>query len=240
VTIEPDSTGGVPVSADPVGADIDAPAQTPSSPRKGMFGITGTGDVSGFGGLVRRQHEVVGSPKPYGGYFDEVTDALEEAYPGFADAIEKVVVDRGELTLHIQAERIAEVAQIMRDDESLRFELCSSVSGVDYLSSDARRLHVTYHLTSMTYRRRVRLETAVPAGGSVPSVTSVYPTADWQERETYDMFGVVFTGHPNLTRILMPDDWEGFPQRKDYPLGGVPVEYKGAEIPPPDQRRVYQ
>ncbi|XVV13023.1 NADH-quinone oxidoreductase subunit C [Actinoplanes sp. CA-131856] len=224
----------------PVGADIDAPAQVPASPQKGMFGITGTGDVSGFGGLVRRHPEVVGSPKPYGGYFDEVTDALEEAYPGFADAIERVVVDRGELTLHIKAERIAEVAQIMRDDESLRFELCSSVSGVDYLNSDARRLHVVYHLASMTYRRRVRLEIAVPDGVSVPSVTAVYPTADWQERETYDMFGVVFVGHPNLTRVLMPDDWEGHPQRKDYPLGGVPVEYKGAEIPPPDQRRVYQ
>jgi NADH-quinone oxidoreductase subunit C len=93
----------------------------------------------------------------------------------------------------------------------------------------------------MTYRRRVRLETAVPAEDPrVPSVTSVYPTADWQERETYDFFGVIFEGHPNLTRILMPDDWEGYPQRKDYPLGGVPVEYKGAEIPPPDQRRSYQ
>jgi NADH-quinone oxidoreductase subunit C len=244
MTVEPNnpeqSTGGVPVNAEPVGADIDAPAQVPPNPRKGMFGITGSGDVSGFGGLVRRQPEVVSSPKPYGQYFDEVTDALEEAYPGFADAIEKVVVDRGELTLHIKAEKIAEVALIMRDDESLRFELCSSVSGVDYLSSDTRRLHVTYHLASMTYRRRVRLEVAVPLGVSVPSVTSVYPTADWQERETYDMFGVVFDGHPNLTRVLMPDDWEGHPQRKDYPLGGVPVEYKGAEIPPPDQRRVYQ
>jgi len=242
VTIEPNesSTGGVPVNAQPVGADIDAPAQVPSSPRKGMFGITGTGDVSGFGGLVRRHPETVGTPKPYGGYFDEVTDALEEAYPAFADAIEMVVVDRGELTLHIKPERILEVVQIMRDDESLRFELCSSVSGVDYLSSDTRRLHVVYHLTSMTYRRRVRLELAIPVDGTVPSITSVYPTADWQERETYDMFGVIFTGHPNLTRVLMPDDWEGHPQRKDYPLGGVPVEYKGAEIPPPDQRRVYQ
>jgi len=238
VSIE--STGGGPVNAEPVGADIDAPAQVPSNPQKGMFGITGTGDVSGFGGLVRRQPDVVGSPKPYGSYFDEVTDALQEAYPGFADAIEKVVVDRGELTLHIKAERITEIAQIMRDDEALRFELCSSVSGVDYLNSDARRLHIVYHLTSMTYRRRVRLEVAVPVDTPVPSVTSVYPTADWQERETYDMFGVIFTGHPNLTRILMPDDWEGHPQRKDYPLGGVPVEYKGAEIPPPDQRRVYQ
>jgi NADH-quinone oxidoreductase subunit C len=240
VSIEPNPTGAVPVSADPVGADIDAPAQVPPSPDKGMFGIRGTGDVSGFGGLVRLRPEVVSTPKPYGGYFDEVTDALEEAYPGFADAIEKVVVDRGELTLHIVPEKIAEVCQIMRDDDALRFELCSSVSGVDYLGSDERRLHVVYQLTSMTYRRRVRLEAAVPADGSLPTVTSVYPTADWQEREAYDMFGVIFTGHPNLTRILMPDDWEGFPQRKDYPLGGVPVEYKGAEIPPPDQRRVYQ
>ena len=237
MSIEPNSSG---TDADPAGANIGAPAQTPASPNKGMFGITGSGDVSGFGGLVRRAPEQAGSAKPYGEYFDEVTDALEEAYPGFADAIERVVVDRGELTLHIKAEKIAEVAQIMRDDESLRFELCSSVSGVDYLNSDARRLHVTYQLTSMTYRRRVRLEVAVPVDVPVPSVTSVYPTADWQERETYDMFGVVFTGHPNLTRILMPDDWEGHPQRKDYPLGGVPVEYKGAEIPPPDQRRVYQ
>ncbi|HEV8569638.1 MAG TPA: NADH-quinone oxidoreductase subunit C [Actinoplanes sp.] len=240
MSIEPTPTGGVPVEAEPVGADIDAPAQTPPSPEKGMFGIQGTGDVSGFGGLVRRRPDLAGTPRPFGGYFDEVYDALEEAYPSFSDAIERVVVDRGELTLHIAPEKIAEVCQIMRDDESLRFEMCSSLSGVDYLNSDPRRLHVVYELLSMTYRRRVRLETAVPAGGSVPSVTSVYPTADWHERETYDMFGVIFTGHPNLTRVLMPDDWEGFPQRKDYPLGGVPVEYKGAEIPPPDKRRVYQ
>ena len=78
------------------------------------------------------------------------------------------------------------------------------------------------------------------AGRRVSGRDGVYPTADWQEREAYDMFGIIFDGHPNLTRILMPDDWEGFPQRKDYPLGGVPVEYKGAEIPPPDQRRSYQ
>ena len=66
-----------------------------------------------------------------------------------------------------------------------------------------------------------------------------YPTADWHERETWDFFGIVFDGHPALTRILMPDDWPGHPQRKDYPLGGIPVEYKGATIPPPDQRRSY-
>jgi NADH-quinone oxidoreductase subunit C len=237
------SNGKVPVSEPPIGATSGAPAELPpsSGAGRGMFGVAGSGDTSGFGGLVRRRHTIVSSPRPYGGYFDEVYDALEFAFPGLDDAIEKVVVDRDELTLHIRPGRIAEVCQTLRDDEALRFELCSSVSAVDYLGSDDRRLHVVYHLTSMTYRRRIRLECAVSADRPhLPSVTAIYPTADWQERETYDMFGVVFDGHPNLTRILMPDDWEGHPQRKDYPLGGVPVEYKGAEIPPPDQRRVYQ
>jgi NADH-quinone oxidoreductase subunit C len=246
-------TGNVPVSADPVGATLGAPAEyPPASPsQQGLFGVRGSGDTSGFGGLVRRRPSPLDAQRPYGGYFDEVVDslleALSEAESGvapefsFADAIERVVVDRGELTLHIKPERIADVCQVLRDDAALRFELCSSVSGVDYLGSDPRRLHTVYQLTSMTYRRRIRLETAVSAEDPhQPSVTQVYPTADWQERETFDMFGIVYDGHPNLTRILMPDDWGGHPQRKDYPLGGVPVEYKGAEIPPPDQRRSYQ
>jgi NADH-quinone oxidoreductase subunit C len=206
----------------------------------GLFGVSGTGDTSGFGGLVPHRPAVLDAQRPFGGWYDEVIDGLEEAYPQFGDAIERVVIDRGELTLHIVPSRILEVCKVLRDDLSLRYELCSSVSGVDYLNDD-RRLHVTYHLTSMTYRRRIRLECAVTVDDPhLPSVTSVYPTADWQERETYDMFGIIFDGHPNLTRILMPDDWEGHPQRKDYPLGGVPVEYKGAEIPPPDQRRAYK
>jgi NADH-quinone oxidoreductase subunit C len=234
----------VPIPTPPVGASGGAPAEyPPSSPAgRGMFGVSGTGDTSGFGGLKRRRTAALDTPRPYGGWFDEVVDALAEAYPGCHDAIERVVVDRGEMTLHIRPDRIAEVCRVVRDDTALRFELCSSVSGVDYPGDmDGRRLHVVYHLTSMTYRRRIRLEAAVSAEDPrLPSVTGVYPTADWQEREAWDMFGVIFDGHPNLTRILMPDDWEGFPQRKDYPLGGVPVEYQGAEIPPPDQRRVYQ
>ena len=212
--------------------------------RTGMFGTGTTGDTSGYGGLRVRRPDQAATPRPYGSYFDEVADelaaGLERSGGSFAEAVTQVAVDRGELTLHVKAERIAEVAQIMRDDESLRFELCSSVSGVDYLNSDARRLHVTYHLTSMTYRRRIRLEVALDVDDAhVPSIVEVYPTADWQERETWDMFGIVFDGHPALTRILMPDDWDGHPQRKDYPLGGIPVEYKGAEIPPPDERRSY-
>jgi len=211
--------------------------------RPGMFGVTGSGDTSGFSGLQRQPWVELPAERPYGSYFDEVVDSLAEAYQPFDNAVIKVVVDRGELTLHIKREHLLGVAQTLRDNEALRFELLSAVSGVDYLAregEDGERLHSVYHLTSMTYRRRVRLEVGLTtADPHVPSVTGIYPTADWQERETWDMFGIIYDGHPSLTRILMPDDWDGHPQRKDYPLGGVAVEYKGASIPPPDERRVY-
>ena len=212
--------------------------------RRGMFGVAGSGDTSGFGGLVREPWTAPAAERPYGGYFDEVVDNLIDAYEGASHAVTKVVVDRGELTLHVRREQLIELVTTLRDDPSLRFELLSSVSGVDYYNPDdaaSNRLHAVYHLTSMTYRRRMRLEVSLSvADPHVPSVTGLYPGADWQERETYDMFGIVFDGHPALTRILMPDDWDGFPQRKDYPLGGIPVQYKGATIPPPDERRAYR
>jgi len=215
-----------------------------SQQRPGMFGVTGTGDTSGFSGLQRQPWIELPSQRPYGSYFDEVMDALGAAYPNLDAAIRKVVVDRGELTVHLRREHLLGVAKALRDDSALRFELLSAVSGVDYLvreGADGERLHSVYHLTSMTYRRRIRLEVSVTtADPHVPSVTGLYPTADWQERETWDLLGIIYDGHPALTRVLMPDDWEGHPQRKDYPLGGVPVEYKGATIPPPDERRVYR
>jgi NADH-quinone oxidoreductase subunit C len=180
------------------------------------------------------------TPRPYGGYFDEVADALAQAYPNVAQAVERSIVDRGELTLHVRREKLGELAQQLRDDQDLRFELLSSLSGVHYPMDAGRELHVVYELTSMTHNRRIRLEVAAPDDDPhVPSVVAVWPTADFQERETWDMFGVIFDGHPALTRIMMPDDWPGHPQRKDYPLGGIPVEYKGATIPPPDERRQY-
>ena len=174
--------------------------------------------------------------------FDRITGIVNERLP---DVVERAVQDRGELTLYVPRERLLDLLRLLRDDHDLRFELLSSLSGVDYLGhpghkDDPKRLHVAYHLTSLSYRRRVRVEVAVsPDDPHVPSVVGLYPTADWHERETWDFFGIVFDGHPALTRIEMPDDWPGHPQRKDYPLGGVPVEYKGAQIPPPDTRRSY-
>jgi NADH-quinone oxidoreductase subunit C len=132
------------------------------------------------------------------------------------------------------------VARQLRDEPSLAFELCGGVSGVHYLADVGRELHAVYHLVSITHNRRLRLEVSVPdADPHVPSLVSVYPTCNWHERETWDFFGIIFDGHPGLTRIEMPDDWKGHPQRKDYPLGGIPVEYRGATVPPPDERRSY-
>ncbi|AXB49005.1 NADH-quinone oxidoreductase subunit C [Amycolatopsis albispora] len=211
--------------------------------RKGMFGVSGTGDTSGYGGLRLPAYSPPPAERPYGGWFDEFADEFfaalgENGIP--AEAIQQVTVDRGEITFYVAREHLLEICRTLRNDGGLRFELCSSVSGVDYGVDVPQRLHSVYHLTSMTFRRRIRLEVAVDVDDPhIPSVVEVYPTADWQEREAYDMFGIVYDGHPALTRILMPDDWDGHPQRKDYPLGGIPVEYKGAEIPPPDQRRSY-
>jgi len=224
--------------------DPSPPAHAAAAPPAvvaGMFGVTGSGDTSGFGGLVRRSAPVLPSRRPYGPGFDETVDALEAAYPAFADAVEAVVVDRGELTIHLARAHLVDVLRSLRDDAALRFELLCGVSGVDYPTDAAgRQLHVVYHLLSMTHNRRLRLEVATPYDDAhVPSAVGVYPTADWHERETWDFFGVVFDGHPGLTRIFMPDDWGGHPLRKDYPLGGISVEYKGGHIPPPDERRSY-
>ena len=179
--------------------------------------------------------------RPYGGYFDEVVDALAAAYPQLAQAVDqgRRRPRRADPARRARAPA-SPIATALRDDPGLRFELLRKRVR-RRLPGRERRLHSVYHLTSMTYRRRIRLEVAVSADDPhVPSVTGLYPSADWQERETYDMFGIVFDGHPALTRILMPDDWDGFPQRKDYPLGGIPVQYKGATIPPPDERRAYR
>ncbi|MGB8938659.1 MAG: NADH-quinone oxidoreductase subunit C [Streptomyces sp.] len=227
---------GVPAPRDEAGKVIGV--------RKGMFGANNGGDTSGYGGLVRTVTLPGATARPYGGWFDEVADQLEGALEEQGllpeNAIEKTVVDRDELTFHIAREHLVRVAQTLRDDPALRFELCTGVCGVHFLEDKGRELHAVYHLRSITHNRLIRLEVSAPdADPHVPSLVAVYPTNDWHEREAYDFFGLIFDGHPALTRIMMPDDWQGFPQRKDYPLGGIPVEYKGAQIPAPDQRRSY-
>ncbi|GAA3524331.1 NADH-quinone oxidoreductase subunit C [Aeromicrobium panaciterrae] len=206
--------------------------------REGAFGAHGTGDTSGFGGLTQPVIMPGAAQKPYGGWYDEVADKLATLTP--PDAIEKIVVHNGEITFFIRRHALLETVTHLRNDPALRFEFCSSLSGVHFPHETDRELHVAIHLLSMTHNRRIRVEVVAPdSDPHIPSIVSIYPTADWHERETYDFFGIIFDGHPALTRIMMPDDWPGHPQRKDYPLGGIPVEFKGGTIPAPDQRRSY-
>ncbi|WP_448223250.1 NADH-quinone oxidoreductase subunit C [Gordonia iterans] len=212
---------------------------------RGLFGPPGTGDTSGFGGLVTRIEFPAAAERPYGGWFDEVVDELRAGLTARGvdpdAAIARVIVDRDELTLVVARSGLLAAAATLRDEPQLRFELCLGVNGVHYPEQRGQELHAVYPLRSITHNRLIRLETTAPdADPRIPSLMGVYPTNDWHERETFDFFGIVFTGHPSLTRIEMPDDWEGHPQRKDYPLGGIPVEYKGATVPPPDERRAYR
>ena len=183
--------------------------------RTGMFGAHGSGDTSGYGGLVRPVVLPGPSARPYGGWFDEAVDVLAEvlaeAGVRFEDAVEQVVVDppgpHAELTLHVRPPHVVTVARALRDEQDLRFELSMGVSGVHYPHDVGRELHAVYHLTSMTHNRLIRVEVTAPdSDPHVPSLVSIYPTLDWHERETYDMFGLIFDGHPALTRVLMPDD----------------------------------
>ena len=155
-------------------------------------------------------------------------EGLRARFPEMVLGVEEF---RGETTVTVKSERIVEVCTFLRDDPDLKYDQLTFVSAVDNLarngqSADGHRFEAVYQLHSLTHRRRLRLK--APLQGDAPriaSVVPVWPAANWHERETYDLMGVVFEGHPDLRRIMMPDDWVGHPLRKDYPLGGDPVAF---------------
>jgi NADH-quinone oxidoreductase subunit C len=147
-----------------------------------------------------------------------------------------VLVARGEVTLTVDRDRLLDTLRFLRDEDDLGFIFLADVSCTDWPGREPR-VWMAYHLHSPDRNHRVRVKVGLPeADLRVPSAVPVFPAANWQEREVFDFFGVVFDGHPDLRRILMPDEWVGHPLRKDEPLGGVPTQYKGAYVPPPDER----
>jgi NADH-quinone oxidoreductase subunit C len=120
-------------------------------------------------------------------------------------------------TIYVPADQLVDTCRALRDAPSLAFDLLAEVTAVDFLPR-APRYEVVYHLVSIRNRMRLRLKVRVPDGGTLPTVQHVWPAAGWPEREVWDMFGIYFDGHPDLRRLLMPEDWEGHPQRKDYPV----------------------
>ena len=161
-----------------------------------------------------------------------VEDLASTVAARFPDAL----VARGELTTIVDADDLLGALGWLREEPSLRMDFLSSITATHWPDREPA-FWIAYELRSMPLRHRMRVKVGVSAADPrVPTVTRLFPTANWHERETYDFFGIVFDGHPDLTRILLPADWEGFPLRKDEPLGGVPTWYRGATVPPIDER----
>jgi NADH-quinone oxidoreductase subunit C len=137
-----------------------------------------------------------------------------------AGAVTHVSYWVGDWTIVVPATQILNIARHLRDAPDAAFDLCSDVTATDWPPRGTGRFDVVYCLYSTRHRHRIRVKAIVGEHQPLPSVTSVWPAANWLEREIYDMFGVNFAGHPDRRRILMPEDWQGYPQRKDYPLEG--------------------
>ena len=164
------------------------------------------------------------------------TDLAERLRARFPDVLEV----RGDVSVTIGPSELLDALAYLRGEADLGFGFLSDLTASDWPGLDPR-MWLSYQLLDMDQARRIRVRVGLPPDPDpphVPSVTPMFPTADWLEREVFDFFGVVFDGHPNLRRIELPEDWVGHPLRKDQPIGGVNTQYKGAHIPPPDQRGI--
>jgi NADH-quinone oxidoreductase subunit C len=184
---------------------------------------------------------------------EDIERRIQDRFPSLATDLQ-----RGELTVHATPDVLVELITFCRDDDELSCEMLADLSGVHWpagehvidrqpsttgwpeyrVDREQGAIEVLYVLRSVTRNHWLRVSVGVDdTEPRLPSVTGVHPTANFHEREVYDFFGVEFDGHPDLTRILMPDDWVGHPHRKDYPLGGVDIPYENDKfIPPPDER----
>lgn len=150
-----------------------------------------------------------------------------------------VLVARGEIAVTIDRDALVETLRYLRDEPDLAFDFLSDLSCTDWPGREPR-IWMAYHLASpLDQGHRIRVKAGLPGGDlRIATATEVHPSAGWHEREVYDFFGVIFDGHPDLRRIELPEEWVGHPLRKDEPLGGVATQYKGAYVPPPDQREL--
>jgi len=146
---------------------------------------------------------------------EQIKSQLEEDR---ADDFVSLDIIRGDLVGMAKKDHLIELCRYLKDNTNLQFNFLSMITAADYLGKREKRFEVVYSLFSTIHHHRIMLKLAVEEDEEVPSLTVLWDTANWQEREVYDMFGIKFSGHPNLSRILMDDDWVGYPQRKDFPL----------------------
>jgi NADH-quinone oxidoreductase subunit C len=152
---------------------------------------------------------------------------IDKVKESFMDEILDTIVFKGEVSHVVKKNALRAICNFLKMDPEFKMNYLVDVLGVDHNppAQDSPRFEIVYHLYSIPKRHRIRLKVKVPEGESVPTVSDIWRAADWPEREVYDMFGIVFDGHPNLKRIYLAEDWEGFPLRKDYPLKGYKDRY---------------
>ncbi len=155
----------------------------------------------------------------------EIADLIKERYP---DQIVEIVTCRGQAAVILQKDKILEICRWLHDDPALQFNHLADLCGVDYLGKKDVRFEVVYNLYSIPNKKRIRLRAEVPEDDcQIDSVTPIWIGANWHERECFDLLGIRFKGHPDMRRILLPEDWEGHPLRKDYPLDGGGKNWRG-------------
>lgn len=155
----------------------------------------------------------------------EIAEKIKEKFP---EEVLNIKEFRGQVSVTLKRGRVLEVCRYLHDDPALFFDYLSDVCGVDYLGKKEARFEVVYHIYSIKHRHMIRLKAEVPEKDpTIDSVVPVWTGANWHEREAFDMCGIVFKGHPDLRRILMPEDWEGHPLRRDYPVKGPEKEWPG-------------
>lgn len=148
----------------------------------------------------------------------EIAEKLKEKYPEDVVDIQEF---GGQVSVVLKKDRILEIFRHLHDEPTLSFDLLKDLCGVDYLGKREARFEVVYHLYSVEHEHMLRVKVPVTESDcSIDSVVPIWIGSDWHERECYDMYGIEFKGHPDLRRILMPEDWEGYPLRKDYPAKG--------------------
>ena len=151
----------------------------------------------------------------------QIAKMIEERFP---DQVVGTAAHAGQIGVHVRKDRISDVCQYLRDEPLLNMDHLADLTAVDYSAypgDDGPRFEVVYNMISTQYRHRIRLKVRLPEDEpKIATVSAIWNTADWHERETYDLMGIIFEGHPDLRRILLAEDWEGHPLRKEYPLKG--------------------
>lgn len=155
----------------------------------------------------------------------EIAEKIKERFP---DEVVEITSFRDQVSVIVKKDKIVDICRFLHDDGNILCDYLADLCGADYLNKKVPRFEVVYQLYSIRHHHRIRVKAQVPEDNpTIESVTSIWAGANWHERECYDLFGIVFKGHPDLRRVLLPEDWEGHPLRKEYPVKGPEKEWSG-------------